>query len=201
MPFEAAGGFGKALADLLEPDLRILVNLGYGDIEHGWDQGPANVATPFQLFPDLNYQDVFTALAAGAKEGWDAFQADLADLGSSGSSGATDTVGALLGSGSDTADPASFTDIVNAFSGALAHAYAALLPTADIANALITTLPAYEASLFAQELSSGNLLDAIGMPIAAAFALDSVAVGFEARVIENAAAGITDALSGLGLGS
>jgi hypothetical protein len=195
LPFESIPMIGKPLVDLLEPDLRILVNLGYGDIEHGWDQGPANVATPFQLFPDVNFNDVMTALSNGAKQGFDAFMSDLSNMTPS------SMAEAFAQSGPDTADPASFTDIVNAFSGALAHAYAALLPTADIANALITTLPAYEASLFAQEISSGNLLDAIGLPIAAAFALDSVAVGFEARVIENAASGITDALSGLGLGS
>ena len=50
-------GFGDAFADLLQPALRVLVNLGYGDIEHGWDQGPADISTPFGLFPDVNPVD------------------------------------------------------------------------------------------------------------------------------------------------
>jgi hypothetical protein len=199
-PFEAAGGFGKALADLLEPDLRILVNLGYGDIEHGWDQGPADVPTPFGLFPDVNFNDVMTALSDGAKEGFAAFQADMSNLGSTGSGASTDTVGSLLGSGGDATDPASFTDIVNAFSAALSHAYAALLPTADILNALVTTLPAYNVAIFSQFLEEGDLLHAIGMPLAADTGLTTMAIGFEAIAIENAFSQISADLSGLGLG-
>ena len=41
---------GNPLADLLQPDMTVLVNLGYDRITDGWSQGPANVATPFDLF-------------------------------------------------------------------------------------------------------------------------------------------------------
>ena len=34
---------GNPLADLLQPDLRVLVNLGYGSITNGWSPGPANL--------------------------------------------------------------------------------------------------------------------------------------------------------------
>jgi len=38
------------------------VNVGYGSITDGWSQGPANVATPFDLFPsDINWGDVESA--------------------------------------------------------------------------------------------------------------------------------------------
>lgn len=37
--------FGDAFADLLQPALRVLINLGYGNIENGWDQGPADIST------------------------------------------------------------------------------------------------------------------------------------------------------------
>ncbi len=37
---------GQPLYDLLQPDTRILVNLGYGSITDGWNQGPANVELP-----------------------------------------------------------------------------------------------------------------------------------------------------------
>ena len=47
-------GIGQPLYDLLEPDTQILVNLGYGSITEGWNQGPANVPTTFGLSPDIN---------------------------------------------------------------------------------------------------------------------------------------------------
>ncbi|HEX7322884.1 MAG TPA: PE-PPE domain-containing protein, partial [Mycobacterium sp.] len=43
---------GRPIADLLAPDLKVLVNLGYGaDPDTGWSTAPANVATPAGLFP------------------------------------------------------------------------------------------------------------------------------------------------------
>jgi hypothetical protein len=39
-------------------------------ITDGWSQGPANVATPFDLFPtDLNWSDALTALVNGVPQG------------------------------------------------------------------------------------------------------------------------------------
>jgi hypothetical protein len=56
------------------------VNLGYGRITDGWSQGPANVATPFDLFPtDLNWSDALTALVNGVPQGIEAAIADLAN--------------------------------------------------------------------------------------------------------------------------
>ncbi|WP_246216805.1 PE-PPE domain-containing protein [Mycobacterium botniense] len=52
---------GNALADLLQPDLSVIVNLGYGNPDYGWSTGPANVATPAGLFPPLN--DIAEAIA------------------------------------------------------------------------------------------------------------------------------------------
>ena len=51
------------LADLLQPDMQVLVDLGYGGITDGWSQGPANAPTPFELFPsDINWGEAATAL-------------------------------------------------------------------------------------------------------------------------------------------
>jgi hypothetical protein len=48
-------------------------------ITDGWSQGPANVATPFDLFPtDLNWSDVLTTLVNGVTHG---VQAAIVDLG------------------------------------------------------------------------------------------------------------------------
>lgn len=69
---------GQPLYDLLEPDMRILVNLGYGNITDGWFPGPANVATPLGLFPTgLDWSAVQQALIDGAQQG---FQNAISDL-------------------------------------------------------------------------------------------------------------------------
>ena len=69
---------GQPLYDLLQPDMRILVNLGYGSISDGWNQGPANVETPIALFPtDLDWSAVLPALGNGAQQGVTAFVHDL----------------------------------------------------------------------------------------------------------------------------
>jgi hypothetical protein len=69
---------GQPLYDLLEPDTSILVNLGYGSITEGWNQGPADVVTNVNWgLPDMDWSQVFAALETGAQHGWDAFTADL----------------------------------------------------------------------------------------------------------------------------
>jgi hypothetical protein len=168
-PLQYIPVIGGPLYDLLEPDMRILVNLGYGDIEHGWDQGPANVATPFGLFPDIDADQLFTALADGAQQGINDF---VDDLGSLDSSAVPDFLGESADGGGGATDTLpDFTDAIDAFTGAASSLYAGLLPVADAVNALTTTLPTYEASLFAQELASGDVLGAIGLPVAAAVGL------------------------------
>lgn len=173
--------FGDAFADLLQPVLRVLVNLGYGSIENGWDQGPADISTPFGLFPDVNPLDVLTALANGAQQGWNDFIAALQDIGSSDVTELFD-----LGGGPADFSLPSLMDVVNTVSGAASTLYATLLPTADIINSLLTTLPAYNLSLFFNELLDGDLLGAIGMPLAATTGLVTMAAGFEAEVLINA---------------
>lgn len=71
---------GQPLYDLLEPDTRILVNLGYGSIDHGWAPGDADVVSDPGLFPtNLNLSDVFSALGNGLQKGISDFIADLGD--------------------------------------------------------------------------------------------------------------------------
>lgn len=173
---------GQPLYDLLEPDMRILVNLGYGSITNGWDPGPANVPTPFALFPtNLDPAEVLTALQNGAQQGFQDFIDDLGSLSSADLGAAAPTVVDEL---------PSFTDIVNAISSAAASAYATLLPTADLLNALLIETPAYAATVFADELAAGDIVDAIGLPIAGLFGLGSIAIGYEYIVIAGAAAEI-----------
>ncbi|WP_343708746.1 PE-PPE domain-containing protein [Mycobacterium sp.] len=71
---------GQPLYDLLEPDTRILVNLGYGSIDQGWASGNADVVSTSGLFPtDINLGDLATALGNGLKQGVNDFFADLAN--------------------------------------------------------------------------------------------------------------------------
>ncbi|MCV7060859.1 hypothetical protein H7I76_10660 [Mycolicibacterium vaccae] len=127
---------------------------------------------PFELFPtNLDPAEVLTALQNGAQQGFQDFINDLGSLSSADFGAAAPTV--VLD------ELPSFTEIVNAISSAAASAYATLLPTADLLNALLIETPAYAATVFADELAAGDLVDAIGLPIAGLFGLGSIALGFE----------------------
>jgi hypothetical protein len=191
------------LQALLGPDLTYLINLGYGDGSTGYSvdvNSPADVNTPFGLFPDVSLSDIFSNLATKTQEGITAFEALLAaptalatsvDPASTGAN-FTEFLSAL------SADPtATFTDFVNAITTASSAAYSTLLPTADIINALVTSMPAYDLSLFTTNLATGDLADAFGLPLAADTALLTLAGGFEVTVLQDAATQITDAFSGL----
>src|SRR6185437_1460127 len=47
-PLRAMPILGNPLADLLQPDLTTIVNLGYGSPDQGWSLGYADVPTPFR---------------------------------------------------------------------------------------------------------------------------------------------------------
>ena len=112
--------------------------------------------TPFGLFPDVSLSTVLSTLATDTQQGITALENDPTALTASldpASSGQsfTDLLSALS---ADAANPAaSFTDLVNAISSAASAAYSTLLPLADIGNALLTSLPAYDLSLFTDNLS------------------------------------------------
>jgi hypothetical protein len=187
------------LQALLGPDLTYLINLGYGDGSQGWADGPADVNTPFGLFPDVSLSDIFTNLATKTQDGITAFEAYLA---------APPDVAPIVpdASGLDfsafltnlATDPTgTFTDLVNALTTASSAAYSALLPTTDIINALLTSMPAYDISLFTANIATGDFADAFGLPLAADTALFTLAGGFEVEVLQNAASEITAAFAGL----
>ena len=109
------------------------------------------------------------------------------------------TVSALLSAlQADVADPsATITDLADGISTASSAAYSALLPTADLLNAVLITVLTYDLSLFADNIANGDLLDAIGLPLAADTTFLTLAGGFELEIIQSAATQITDAVSGL----
>jgi hypothetical protein len=216
---------GNPLADLLQPDLEVLVNLGYGNIENGWDPGPANVFTPLGFLPPSSVlEQVPHAWAIGLQQGIADAIRDLQDpdnyqiipsildnpmtnqlidvahlLGYTDATNLSQlldfpsfqdaipnilavTQNALAGfahfPSSDATLLSSPTDLLNDLTGTASYDYSSSLPIADAATALLTTLPAYDASLFTAELQDGNFLDAIGLPIAADLTLIPTALIF-----------------------
>ncbi|MGC1803777.1 MAG: PE-PPE domain-containing protein [Mycobacterium sp.] len=199
---------GKPLADLLGPDLTVLINLGYGGDNLGYSDAPANVPTPFGLFPDVNPTTLANELVTGAQLGFQQFGSDLSnpaallssltDFSTTSTTSLSDIFTALeTDFSSPEAASTTLTELVNALSGAASTAYSTLLPTADIANALLTSMPAYDVSLITDNLSTGDLLDAVGLPVAADTALVTLAAGFEYDVISNAASQIGADFAGL----
>ncbi len=189
-------GIGQPLYDLLEPDTQILVNLGYGSITEGWNQGPANVPTTFGLFPDIDQTQLSDALSSGLQQGLTdalndlqnpvSYQDQVApllpvedalytgfDVPQNGSF--TDVVDGFLKIAgfpvSDVTLSSSPTDIVNDISSTLSYDYSSLLPLADAINVSLTTLPTYDANIATDQLEAGNLLNAILDPTSANTAL------------------------------
>jgi hypothetical protein len=207
---------GNPLADLLQPDLTTLVNIGYGNPDYGYSAGPdgylpANEPTPFGLFPDINLSTVAQDLVTGAQTGLQDFESDInTEISEFESGGLTALLGASSGSSlsdllttlsSDFSSPEAFSttleDIVNALSGAAATLYSTLVPAADVANALLTTLPTYDVTLFSDGLEAGNVVDAIGNPIAADFALVPLAGLIDFAAVANAVQQVATDLSGI----
>jgi PE-PPE domain-containing protein len=189
-------GIGQPLYDLLEPDTQILVNLGYGSITEGWNQGPANVPTTFGLFPDIDQTQLSEALSSGWQQGvTDAlndlqnpisypdqlapllpFANSLYTIGfAPGNPSFTDSVDGLLKllgfPLSDVTLSSPPADIINDIGATLSNEYSATLPFVDAINVLLTSLPAYDANIFTDQVDAGNFLNAILDPISADTAL------------------------------
>jgi hypothetical protein len=78
---------------------------------------------------------------------------------------------------------------VNTFITVVSDDYAVLLPTADTALSFVTTLPLYNSELFLSQLAQGNLINAIGYPIAADVGLATIAGMVELLTIAKAVSG------------
>ena len=180
---------GNPLADLIQPVLKVIVDLGYGDPAHGFDtatQPYANVALPFGLFPDVSPVTVLTLLVDGVVQGITDFvsafgangslQQELSAMGTS-LNWALPTPGPLaIPNLNDllTGVQNGVVDIANRISAGASALYATLLATADFINAGLITLPGYNISLFIDGIKQAingepiqGLINAIGRPIAA----------------------------------
>jgi hypothetical protein len=176
-------GIGQPLYDLLEPDTRILVNLGYGSITEGWNQEPANVPITFAASPPSSVLDqVPSALATGWQQGVAAFMNDIAHpisyqdqlaplmpfmnltyiLGLTPENpsftefinGFLTYAGFPLPDLTATSSPA---DIVDAISKILSYDYTSLANFGDAINNLFTSLPAYDSEIFTSLVNAGDL--------------------------------------------
>ncbi len=201
-PLRAIPLIGTPLADLLQPALRVLVNLGYGDPKYGWsNEGYANEQTTFGVIPDVDWGEVAQLLVAGAQQGISDF---VGDFGPGGSIVHELSAFSLPSLDHVVADLVQLPmTIAYTISNAASAAYAALLPTADIINSLVTMLPAYNLTLFlsgvAQVLDGdivGGLVNAIGLPIAADVGLITTAGLIELLVLGQAVEGVINAGDG-----
>lgn len=210
-PLRALPFVGNPIADLIQPDLKVLVNLGYGDPAYGYSTGPANVPTPVGLFPSVSPGTVLADLVTGTQQGFASAAADLSfggfpSLPSLSPSDISTALSALVapGPGGPPAMPGLSVDgfigglqaansgIAGAVANGLSTSYSVLLPTADIANAVLTSMPSYDLNLFLggiSQVAHGDpvgLINAVGNPIAADAALLTLASGWELIVLVNA---------------
>jgi hypothetical protein len=206
-PVRAIPVIGKPIADLLQPDLTTIVNLGYGNPNFGWSQGPADVHTYFGLFPHVSQALIAQDLISGAHQGAAAFVSDIhAEASGVSLASVSHSLTSMTGTGaahlsaltSALSSPngiietiqGAVTNAANEISGTAARLYAAALPTADIVNAVVTVFPAYDVNLFLsgiQQAINGNVLGgleyALVAPIAADTGLLTLAGGFELLVL------------------
>ncbi|MBW0014702.1 MAG: PE-PPE domain-containing protein [Mycobacterium sp.] len=243
-PIRSIPFLGNPLADLLQPDMTYLVNMGYGDPRYGWSTGPANVPTPAGLFPPVSSFEMLPGLlASGAQQGFHDFVGDLMGTGpnpitlptvssltsllqnptsllstlypsAAATSAATpsiSSIGSLLtGLPKLLSDPAAIEaallHIPTALSQVVAYPYTVLLPTADILNAALISIPNYDITLFLDGISQAvngqpvaGLMSAFGQPIASDVALYLYLTSVESAAITNPteAAGPTSGFAGI----
>lgn len=169
---------GKPIADLLEPDLKVLANLGYGvDPTTGWSTLPADVATPLRIFPTLNAEEfntILDALWSGAKQGFNAFVDDLLHP-----AAAAGGLSGLLDAADASSGPHSLIDIASTLSSLWSTVSSLGMPASDIINALTVELPAHALTVLTNSLQDGQSLgDALSLTSAFATGLESLAGGF-----------------------
>ncbi|MEE6179002.1 PE family protein [Mycobacterium sp. 050134] len=211
-PLRAIPFLGNPLADLIQPDLKALVNWGYGDPNYGFSTSPANVQTPFGFLPPMSATaQLGPLLVSGTQQGITAFANDISAMVPTSLPNLSSLTSLIPGAGATggavLAAPAipSFNDVIsgiqtanttftNTLTADFSTAYATLLPTADIGTAIAVTLPSYDFNLFLDGISeavNGNviqgLVDAFGRPIAANIGLTTLAGGFELINLVNAA--------------
>ena len=208
-PVRAIPVIGNPLADLVEPNLRTIVNLGYGDPNYGYSTTAADVPTPFGLFPPVDPVRLSGTLTLGTQHGLitaantlmtppPPAELDVSALGLFRTYSAVPAPPAELLTVPTSAPgfignlQAANSYITDTFTTVTSQTYAVLLPTADLLNAGATSLPSYSLNLFLDGIEQAvngdpmGLVNAVGKPIAASTALLSAGLGLEALVVMGA---------------
>lgn len=173
-PLQLIPFIGNPLADLLNPDLSVLVNLGYGDAADnylgGFSQGDADVPTALGFLPSMSVlEQVPQALVNGFEQGVSAAFNDLIDPNNyvytlpSWAQELVTFAEALPGTEFSVLSPVP-TTLADLFDTFPPHTG---VPVLDVATALFVTLPEIDYNVFTSEIADNNLVDAIGIPIAA----------------------------------
>jgi hypothetical protein len=174
-PLQLIPFIGNPLADLLNPDLSVLVNLGYGNVDDsylgGWSQGDADVPTTLGFLPSSSVlEQVPQALANGLQQGITDAIKDLTNpsnyvysLPSWADQLGTTLEDILPGTELSVLSivPTTVQDLFDTFPPHTGF------PPLDVATALFITLPEIDYNVFTTELAAGNPVDAIGIPLAA----------------------------------
>jgi len=174
-PLQLIPFIGNPLADLLNPDLSVLVNLGYGDVADnylgGWSQGDADVPTTLGFLPSTSVlEQVPQALANGLQQGITDAIKDLTSPSNYVYSlpSWVDQLGTTLedilpGTQLSVLSlvPTTFQDLFETFPPHTGF------PPLDVATALLISLPEIDYNVFTTELAANDPVDAIGIPIAA----------------------------------
>ncbi|MCB0933988.1 MAG: PE-PPE domain-containing protein [Mycobacterium sp.] len=195
-PLRAIPLIGKPLADLVQPFLKVIVNLGYADPAHGFTsatQPMANLPMPFGIFPHVDPKEVIQQLAAAVPQGIHDFFAALGE-GGQGSGVTLPSLNQVVAVAKEI-----ISTLPARISAGASALYATVLATADFLNALVVTLPAYDVSLFVEGIKQAlngqviqGLVNAIGRPIAADIGMIGTISVFQLTVwLEGIAAAIT----------
>lgn len=204
---------GNPLANLVQPNLKVIVNLGYGDPAYGYSTSPPNVATPFGLFPEVSPVVIADALVAGTQQGIGDFAYDVSHLELPLPADGSTMPSTAPGSGTPV-PPLSIDSLIddlqvanrnlaNTISKVAATSYATVLPTADIANAALTIVPSYNIHLFLEGIQQAlkgdpmGLVNAVGYPLAADVALFTAAGGLQLLIIISAGRTIANDISAI----
>jgi hypothetical protein len=180
-PLQLIPYLGNPLADLLNPDLSVLVNLGYGDVADdytgGVSPGDADVATTLGFLPSTSVlEQIPQALANGLQLGITDAIKDLSDP-----SNYDYTLPAWvdeLGQAAQIIPGSTFTGVVPTTFQDLFDTFPphTSIPLLDVATALFITLPEVDYSYFTTAVADGDYVDAIGVPLAADIGLIPLAL-------------------------
>ena len=200
-PLRAIPLIGNPLADLIQPFLKVIVDLGYADPAHGFPnatQPMANLPQPFSVFPRVNPKEVIQQLAAGIKQGIEDSIACLHDHA---------CTHPPKGPGQQVTT--TIAEIVRTLpariSAGASALYATVLATADFVNSALISLPTYDVALFVEGIKQAfsgefiqGLVNAVFRPIAADIGLVTTISVFQILVWLE---GLAGAITGCGPGA